>query len=55
MTKEDKDRIRRSVLAVLEVANSNFPAPTYVTISADGKNTASVTLADYELRALLEK
>lgn len=55
MTKEDKDRIRRSVMAVLDVANSNFPSNTNIVISTNGRNSASVTLADYEFRALLEK
>lgn len=55
MNREDKERIRRAVLAVLDVANSNFPGKTSVTISAIGQNTASVTLADYELRELVGK
>lgn len=47
------EQIERAIDGVLAIADSNFPSPCDVEISAIGKNSASIKLASYEVRGIL--
>lgn len=54
MSQEDQ-RALKAIKGVIAVAYSNFPADTMITVSAPGKNSATVALPAYLLDALLPK
>lgn len=47
------ERIERAIEGVLAVADSNFPSGSDITISAVGRNNATITMSSYELRGIL--
>lgn len=48
-------RALEAVKSVIGVADSNFPDDCMVRISAEGKNSATITLPAYRLRSLLKE
>jgi len=50
----DDQRIEQAIQGVIDVAASNFPSSTDITISSNGNNSASVKVPHYVLKGLLE-
>lgn len=55
MSEEEKKAARAAIKAVCEIASSNFPKRTEVTISASGPNQGSISIPYYTLLALIEE
>lgn len=49
------ERHRAAIRAVLDMADSNFPVNTSVTITANGPHSASVTVPVYVLQDMLKE
>ena len=52
---EEKDTIAQNIMALIQLAASNFPESTDMKLSVEGKNSGSITINSYTLREIIKE